>query len=856
MSPLLKNLSSKLQLAITEERIMTISKKGKLEAQQMWSAVKEKLLVEKISETEATTRPVADLLQELQVYQIELDMQNETLRHAQNDLEVSRERYLNLYEFAPVGYLTLTSHGMISAINLTGATLLGVDRKTLLNKRFRSFVMDADHDRWIQHFLRVKRRDEQDKLELALHRSDGTIFHAQINLVYKEIVAGNLDILLTLTDITERKMTELALYESEARFRFIIDLSPGMVWMANAAKQFIWVNKTWCDFFGKNKEQLLGRAWMENVHPDDFEACLTTFNRHFEGCKPFVHEFRIKRHDGEYRWVLNTVNPRFEDNGKFFGYVGTYFDITELRESKTLLQKVINSSPDMIYVMDKEHRFMLVNESFAKVFNWSPDEMIGNLDSDVLRFGKSVDSRAISMINLHDDDDTVFSGQSIHNPCEKIIFEGGTRYFDTFKTPLRDSTHGIYGNLCYLRDITERLNKEQEQVDLERRLWQAQKMELIGQLTGGIAHDFNNILASMVGFTELLQMSPQINKNPQHSGYLTEILQAGIRAKELVVQLLSFSHKREVNAEAIIVEPIVNEVIKLLRATTPTTISFKSHIARNLPPVMISPVQLHQIVMNLCINSRDAIVGHGTVEIRIEQVSLSNSKICDSCHQSFSGQYLTISVIDSGSGISPENLLNIFDPFFTTKEVGQGSGLGLSVLHGIIHSNNGHVGVDSKLGVGSGFCIYLPSQSLKTPTSILDIRQEKEEVHVLGNVMVVDDEASIVIFMTVLLENLGCQITGLTSATEALHLFENNPYAFDIIFIDQSMPDLTGTDLARAMLSRRSDINIVMSTGYSNSINEIMAKEIGIRHFLAKPVPARVITDIVTACLVNKAIGN
>jgi CheY-like chemotaxis protein len=237
------------------------------------------------------------------------------------------------------------------------------------------------------------------------------------------------------------------------------------------------------------------------------------------------------------------------------------------------------------------------------------------------------------------------------------------------------------------------------------------------------------------------------------------------------------------------------------------------------------------------------------VEIQAAQVLLERPQACDSCHMNFSGRYVMIAVKDTGSGIPPENMLNIFDPFFTTKDVGRGSGLGLSVLHGIVHSANGHIEVRTALGQGTEFRIYLPAQSFEAERPLLDARFDAENAQVRGHVLVVDDEPTIVGFMTALLENLGCTVTGVTCATEAWQLFQDDPHGIDMVITDQTMPDMTGMELAGAMLARRPDLPIVLSTGYGNTTDEDTARRIGIRRFLMKPVPAKILGDIVAECL-------
>jgi two-component system cell cycle sensor histidine kinase/response regulator CckA len=680
---------------------------------------------------EKTPLTADELLHEIQVHQIE--MPNETLRQAQAAMEESGDRYVDLYDFAPVGYLTLSAEGLITEVNLTGAALLGDDREMLLNRRFADFVVAADSERWHGQFRHVLKQGGKHVVELSLRHADGTAFPARLDCLQRK-AGGPLVVRIALWDLTESKR-------------------------ANQA----------------------------------------------------------------------------------------------LRDSKILLQSVIDATPDWIYVKDSEHRFMLVNGPFAKAFSRAPADMIGRHDTDFMPRQLCEGNPDDGTPGLHDSDSAVFAGQSLHVPCEVIpLEEGETRIFDTFKGPLRDTSQRIYGSLCYRRDITERFNKAQEQKALELQLWQAQKMELVGQLTGGIAHDFNNILASILGYAELVQMSPDIQQNSRLTQYLREILQAGFRAKELVTQLLTFSGRREVPTEAINVAPIVKEVAKLLRSTLPTSISIKTDIARNLPQVLMSPVQLHQVLMNLGINARDAITGKGAIEVKAKAVALEGSMACDSCHQDFAGSHLVLSVRDTGSGIPLENRSKIFHPFFTTKGVGLGSGLGLSVLHGIVHSANGHVKVATALGEGTEFHVYLPPQSEDVAPFSREVKPAAGQIPVGRHVMLIDDDASIIGFMTPLLENLGCKVTGLTSSTVALRVFQADPNCVDMVITDQTMPDLTGADLARAMLACRRDIPVVVSTGYSDEIDENRAREIGIRRLLLKPVPAKVLADVVAECLAVK----
>jgi PAS domain S-box-containing protein len=660
----------------------------------------------------------------------------------------------------------------------------------------------------------------------------------------------------TIADITERKQADEVLHMlSQA-----VEQSPESIIITDLAAKIEYVNAAFQRVSGYEAGEVLGqncRILQSGKTPAGAYAemwAALSRGELWEG------EFINRRKNGEIYTEFARIAPVRLSDGRISHYLAIKEDITErkraaeaIRESKALLQCVIDSTPDWIYVKDSEHRLMLVNRSFAQAFEQQPEEMVGRCDTDFLPLDLCADADARAASALHEGEAELLSGEFVRNPHDRVCFGNGeVRVFDTLHGPLRDPLQRVYGYLTYRRDISERYRTEQEQRVLEKQLRQAQKMELIGHLTGGIAHDFNNILAAMFGYAELAQMSPALQQHPELGLYLQEILQAGIRAKELVSQLLTFSHKKEAVSEPIMVAPIVNEVSKLLRSTMPATISISTSVVRNLPAALISSVHLHQVLMNLGINARDAIAGKGSVAIGAEPRSFAGHKTCDSCHQSFAGDYLLISVQDSGAGIAPEHLQKIFDPFFTTKEVGGGSGLGLSVLHGIVHSANGHIEVLTALGRGTEFRIYLPAQSRLSRRPPREPKADARHGQARGHVLVVDDEESIVGFMTTLLENFGCTVTGLTSASEALRLLQHDPHAVDLVITDQTMPDMTGVELSRAMLALRPGLPIVLSTGYSNAIDEEAALRLGVRRFLVKPVPAKVLCAVVVECLAEK----
>lgn len=792
------------------------------------------------SEVKSQGAPDAgDLLQELR-------RENDRLRQAQVDLELTEtffNRSLNML-------CIFDEHARFRKVNATFCKVLGYAADELLGRPFVDFVDPSDRTRTLKEIEKQFADGMTVDIENQYRCKDGATrllsWHAIPDKMRRVVYASARDI--TMQRASEEQLNKLWLAVEQTSHSIVI---------TDLAGRIEYVNRAFSEISGYAAAEVLGR------NPRVLNSGQTPAATYADMWKTLGRgdlwqgEFYNRRKNGQIYRELARISPVRQSDGRITHYLAIKEDITEhsraveaIRESKILLQRVIDSTPDWIHVTDRDGRFMLVNHSFASAFNQTPDSMLGRDREEVLPARLWKTHAGNGMRDTQRDDAAVLNGEAIHDPCDKIYLEGGKlRIFDMFKGPLRDSSHRIYGVLCFRRDVTERFNTEQEQKALEMQLRQAQKMELIGHLTGGIAHDFNNILAAMLGYAELIQMTEGIDRTPQVSQYLQEILQAGIRAKELVAQLLTFSRRTETANEAISVTPIVTEVAKLLRSTTPTSIQISTDIAKGLPPVLISPVRLHQVLMNLGVNACDAITGAGSIEIKVAAQILERAKVCHACHRDFSGKHLVMSVRDTGAGIPRGHLLKIFDPFFTTKEMGRGSGLGLSVLHGIVHSANGHIEVLSEPNKGTEFRIYLPAQEREIGRLDDDIVTEPGKVRVCGHVMVVDDEASIVGFITVLLESLGCKVTGLTSSSVALRMFQADPYCVDMVITDQTMPELTGAELAQAILALRSDIPIVMSTGYSNMIDEETARRIGIRRFLTKPVPAKVLADIVAEFL-------
>jgi len=398
--------------------------------------------------------------------------------------------------------------------------------------------------------------------------------------------------------------------------------------------------------------------------------------------------------------------------------------------------------------------------------------------------------------------------------------------------------------VAIIRDITDQKKAEEERKRLEARLAQAQKMEAVGTLAGGIAHDFNNILSAIIGFTELAML--EIPLNNKLNERLKEVLKAGNRAKDLVKQILAFSRMTETEYLPVELRSIIKESLKMLRSVIPSTIEIKQNLSAS-GQVMSHPTQINQIMMNLCTNAVHAMDEKGGVlEVSLKKVVINNG----SDYQGIDlppGPYFKLSIRDTGKGIPPEIMEKIFEPYFTTKELGQGTGLGLSVVHGIVKSHNGAIICKSLPDDGSVFDVYLPmineKQAEKISTELASLRTGNERI------LFIDDEQMLIDMATDLLTSQGYRVVATRSSTDALDLFRKDPDGFDLVITDMTMPGMTGDRLAKELIVIRHDIPVILCTGYNEHISEERAKEIGIIDFILKPFNLQRLTEAIRMAL-------
>ena len=641
----------------------------------------------------------------------------------------------------------------------------------------------------------------------------------------------------------ERKQAEEALRKSEEKYRLLTDNANDVIWtmdlrMDLSHTKLSYVSPSVEHVRGYTVKEALTQNLPEILTPDAIQLCykhlMETLEKERAGQRIKGRSLELEHYCKDGSTLLMECNMSFlhDEKGNPVGIMGVSRDIAQrkeaeaaLRESEEKYRSMMEAMKDPIYICSPKYRVEYMNPAMIK------------------RIGRDA-AGEYCFKALHD----------LDRKCpwcmkDKIQPENHFEYdivspkdhhsYHIFQAPIfqRD---GSVSKMIIFRDTTELKS-------LETQLQQAQKMEAIGTLAGGIAHDFNNILSSVLGYTELALEDTEEGTRLREN--LQSVLSAGERARDLVKQILTFSRQGGKTFSPIPMKFITKEALKLLRATLPSTIEIHQDIQSD-SLVLGDPTQIHQIFLNLCVNADHAMREKGGIlEVTLVDMEL-DSRFTAQHPELKPGPHLRLRVKDTGRGIPPHLLDRIFDPFFTTKDKGEGTGLGLSVVYGIVKAHGGAITVQSELGKGTLFNVFLPviEKPLEKETSV-------EKSFPTGNekILFIDDEIPMVDLGKQMLESLGYDVTTRTSSIEALELFKARPDRFDLLMTDMTMPKLTGSELALKISEIRTDIPVILCTGFSHKITEEKAREMGIKAFLLKPILKGMLAETVRKVLDEKA---
>ncbi|HUV59629.1 MAG TPA: PAS domain S-box protein [Desulfatiglandales bacterium] len=510
-----------------------------------------------------------------------------------------------------------------------------------------------------------------------------------------------------------------------------------------------------------------------------------------------------------------------------------------LRVSDEKYRAILETIEEGYFEVDLAGNLTFLNDSLCKILGYPRHKL---LDMNTQYYTTPETAKKM----YHDFNQVYRTGKSARVKDYEIIRKDGMKRVIKLAPSLmrndQDRPIGFHG---IVRDISERLQAEEEKKKLEDQLQQSQKMEAIGTLAGGIAHDFNNILSAIFGYTELAMGN--LPEDSRARSNMNKLLKAGERAKDLVKQILTFSRNSKQEQKPILVHPLVKETLKLLRSTLPTTIEIRQNIS-SANMVLADPTQIHQVIMNLCTNAYHAMDEKGGVlEVSLVDIEL-DSEFTAKHLNTYPGPYLRLTVSDTGHGIEKKVIDRIFEPYYTTKEKSGGTGMGLAVVHGIVKSHGGIITAYSKPGKGSTFNVFLPRIEHAEAAKETEIRLGKIPTG-KERILFIDDEPAIADIAKGMLEHLGYKVEVRTSPIEALAAFKALSDKFDLIISDMTMPKMTGDELAKELMTIRPDIPIILCTGFSEHINEEKAKAIGIQKLVMKPFIMREMAEAIRQVL-------
>ncbi len=631
---------------------------------------------------------------------------------------------------------------------------------------------------------------------------------------------GKSYVLFCIRNITRRKKNEERLY----RLIHIVDQIGEGVAAADLNGCITYVNQAWADMHGYAASSLIGKH-LSMFHSEDQNVNeVIPFNKKVMRTGYNAGEVGHKRSDGSLFMTYMTTTLQRDESGKAIGFIGVATDLSEqkrvedaLRESEIKFRHLYNLIPQPISLTDLNGKIVDVNEKFCQFLQTPRNEVIGRYIMD-LGFPVEERQRFVEILTT--------TGEVTDFEITLTIQDGASYQLLVYSKLIL--IKGEFFVISVYHDITP-------QRRLEAQLIQSQKMEAIGTLAGGIAHDFNNILSAILGYIEL----SKINVDPDSKvyQYLTEMFQAANRAIELVRQILSISRQSDQQRKPVKLEPIVKDVVRLLKATLPASIVVEEKTSESLGLTEANPGQIHQVLMNLGTNAAQSMMETGgKLSISLTSERILAGDLTRSLNLK-PGKYLKLTVSDTGHGISPENQKRIFDPYYTTKDKGMGTGLGLAVALGIVQKHNGAITFTSEVGKGTHFYVYLPMIE-KTGVEESQKEDKEESMPPQGHekILLVDDEETILLTTKEMLEYLGYHVTICKKSRDALDAFKKQPHDFDLVISDMTMPEMNGDRLAMELMEVRPDIPIILCTGYNPRIDEHTAKKMGIKAFIFKPL--------------------
>ncbi|ABL00744.1 PAS/PAC sensor hybrid histidine kinase [Pelobacter propionicus DSM 2379] len=788
----------------------------------------------------------------------------------------SEKRLLQIIDFLPDAIMVINQQGRVIAWNRSMEELTGVASENMIGKGDYEYsipiygsrrpvlvdlvFMSEEERKGNKHYSSIKKVGdclyaEGDSLVRGEKRSLWAITRPLFDSTGNAVGA-----IESVRDVTERKQAKDLIVKANKQLEDIIEFLPDATLIVNSERKIIAWNHAMEEMTGVSKTEVLGEEHSVTTIPfygyrrqyiidyilDQNEELLSNYSWFDHRGNTYNAEaFAPALYGGKGAHIWVAASPMYDDQGNMIAVIESVRDITDRRRAEEALRRseanyrmVIENIQDVLYRGDAEGRLIMVSPSALKLLGCgSLDDFLGKSIADTFYFQPEKRSEFFELIRQH--------GKVTNYEVELKKHDGTPVMVETSSNAYYDENGNFAGIEGLFRDITERKKGEQERKKLEEQLIQAQKLEAIGTLAAGIAHDFNNILSGIMGYTEL--SLNKVKEQPKVYRNMEQVLTAANRAKDLVKQILTFCRKAHHETKPTSVIPILQEVAKFMRASLPATIELKLRIETESDIIIADSSQLHQVLVNLCTNAGYAMKDKGGVlEICLADVTV-DSRTLPQGSTFAAGHCLELSVRDSGMGIEPENLPRIFDPYFTTKGPGEGTGLGLAMVHGIIKSHGGDIRVYSELGKGTVFRIYLPLMRWNKG-------HEEQTAHGIpqGNgqsILLVDDEEMLVEMGRIMLEELGYRVTTETDPLKAVETIKNTMGGIDLVITDKTMPHMSGFELAGKIRQLRSELPVILCSGFHEISDVEKSRGLCINQLLLKPFDLVTLANAVHAAL-------
>ena len=746
-----------------------------------------------------------------------LILQNERVA-AGRALQESEEQLAAILRAAPAGIGVIKDRIFVK-VNPRVCKMTGYSPDELIGQSTQMlYSSQAEFDRTGEVKYDQIRESETGTAETRWCRKDGSSIDVLLSSTPMNATDPFVGMTFTALDITESRRVQNALRESEERYRILIENQTGLVVQIAPDGKFLFVSTSYCRMFDKTEEELLGTHFMPLIHEDDQAATEKAMKALFKPPHKAHMEQRAKTKNG-WRWLAWQDSAVLDGEGNVSAIIGVGRDITQRKEAEeesARLMMAIEQAEEIIVITDAAANIQYVNPTFENVTGYSREEVLGR-NPRILQSGQQPPVFYQKIWKKLANGKT-WSGQLVNRKKDGTVYtEEGTI------SPIIDGNGNIINYVAAKHDATHEL-------ELEEQLRQAQKMEAVGQMAGGIAHDFNNLLQVISGYAELFEMDLQPD-DKQMQG-IREIGKATLRGKSLVNQLLAFSRRQVIEPQDMDLNTVIDPLLKMMRGMIGEHIELDFIAGRELGIIHIDCGMIEQVLMNLCVNARDAMPEHGKLTIETENV-LINGDYTRIHTWATPGRYVLLNVTDTGCGMDSQTQERAFEPFFTTRDVGKGSGLGLSTVFGIIKQHDGHINVYSELGKGTIFKIYLPTVERKAT----EVSRKVPGPVVGGNetILIAEDDESVLALAKHLLTGAGYTVLTAMDGKEAIEIFEQHANKIDMVMFDVVMPRLGGKQALERILELRPGIPHLFASGYSeNAVHTNFIQNRGL-HLLSKP---------------------